>query len=375
MEKIYKLCAMNLGSTSTKVAVFENDKTVFSINVAHDAKKLNEYKEIVDQFPYRKETILNVLAENNISLKDMDAFIGSGGGLVSLEGGTYVVNETLLHHARIGFTIKHPKQIGSLLADDFARTYGAKAFVVNPPDVDEFDDVARVSGWKSVFRESRGHPLNQKECAQRFAQEIGKRYEDVNVVVCHAGGGLSITAHRKGRMVDSTDAVQGDGPMAPTRSGAIPVANVIKMCFSGKYSEREMQELVIKNGGFVDHLGTSDARDVAKMIAAGDKYAKLVYDAFIYQIGKYIGAYAAVLHGEVDGILLTGGVSHDKYVVEKITEMVKYIAPVKVYAGELEMEAMSCGALRVLTGQEEAKVYSGVPVWASFDHLKGNSAK
>jgi butyrate kinase len=375
MEKIYKLCAMNLGSTSTKVAVFENEKMVFSTNVAHDAKKLNEYKEIVDQFPYRKETILNELAKNNISLEGTDAFIGSGGGLVSLGGGTYVVNETLLHHARIGFTIKHPKQIGSLLADDFARIYGAKAFVVNPPDVDEFDDVARISGWKSVFRESRGHPLNQKECAQRFAQEIGKRYEDVNVVVCHAGGGLSITAHRKGRMVDSTDAVQGDGPMAPTRCGAIPVANVIKMCFSGKYTEREMQELVIKNGGFVDHLGTSDARDVGKMIAAGDKYAKLIYDAFIYQIGKYIGAYAAVLHGEVDGILLTGGVSHDKYVIEKVTEMVKYIAPVKVYPGELEMEAMACGALRVLIGKEEAKVYSGVPVWTGFDHLKGNSAK
>jgi butyrate kinase len=375
MEKKYKLCAMNLGSTSTKVAIFENEKMLFSTNVAHDAKVLNEFKEIVDQFPYRKETILKELAKSNISLEGFDAFIGSGGGLVSLEGGTYAVNETLLHHARIGFTIKHPKQLGSLLADEFARIYGAKAFVVNPPDVDEFDDVARVSGWKTVFRESRGHPLNQKECAQRYAKDLGKRYEDINVVVCHAGGGLSITAHRKGRMVDSTDAVQGDGPMAPTRSGSIPAANIIKMCFSGKYTERQMQELVIKNGGFVDHLGTSDARDVAKMIEAGDQYAKLIYDAFIYQIGKFIGAYAAVLHGDVDGILLTGGVSHDKYVVEKVTEMVKYIAPVKVYPGELEMDAMACGALRVLTGQEEAKIYSGVPVWSSFDHLKGNPAK
>jgi butyrate kinase len=370
MGKIYKLVAMNLGSTSTKVSVFENEKQVFSTNVAHDAKKLDEFKEIVDQFPYRKETVLSELAKSGISLEGTDAFIGSGGGLVSLEGGTYAVTPELLHHARIGFTIKHPKQIGSLLADDFARTYGGKAFVVNPPDVDEFDEIARVCGWKNVFRESRGHPLNQKECAQRFAQEIGKRYEDINVVVCHAGGGLSITAHRKGKMVDSTDAVQGDGPMAPTRSGAIPVASVIKMCFSGKYTERQMQELVIKNGGLVDHLGTSDARDVAKMIAAGDKYAKLVYDAFIYQIGKYIGAYATVLHGKVDGILLTGGVSHDKYVVEKITEMVGYIAPVKVFPGELEMDAMACGALRVLTGVEEAKIYSGVPVWTSFDHLK-----
>ena len=367
MEKKYKLCAMNLGSTSTKVAVFDGETMVFSANVAHDAAKLNEFKEIVDQFPYRKETILNELARQNISLQGMDAFIGSGGGLVSLEGGTYVVNDTLLDHARVGFTIKHPKQIGSLLADEFARQFGGKAFVVNPPDVDELDEIARVTGWKNVFRESRGHPLNQKEVAQRYARDIGRRYEEINLVVCHAGGGLSVTAHRKGRMVDSTDAVQGDGPMAPTRSGAIPVAAVVKMCFSCEYTERQMQELIIKNGGFVDHLGTSDARQVTKRIEAGDSYAKLIYDAMIYQIGKYIGAYAAVLHGQVDGILLTGGVANDNYLVEKVTEMVGFIAHVKVYAGELEMEAMACGALRVLTGQEEAKVYSGIPVWSGFE--------
>jgi len=367
MEKKYKLCAMNLGSTSTKVAMFDGETMVFSANVAHDAAKLDEFKEIVDQFPYRKETILRELARQNISLEGVDAFIGSGGGLVSLEGGTYVVNEALLHHARIGFTIKHPKQIGSLLADEFARQFGGKAFVVNPPDVDELDEIARVTGWRNVFRESRGHPLNQKEVAQRYAREIGRRYEEINLVICHAGGGLSVTAHRRGRMVDSTDAVQGDGPMAPTRSGAIPVAAVVKMCFSGEYTRRQMQDLIIKNGGFVDHLGTSDAREVKKKIEEGDCYAKLIYDAMIYQIGKYIGAYAAVLHGQVDGILLTGGVANDKYLVDKVTEMVGYLAPIKVYAGELEMEAMACGALRVLTGQEEAKVYSGIPVWSGFE--------
>lgn len=370
MEKIHRLCALNLGSTSTKVALFENETMLFSANVAHDATKLNEFKEIVDQFPYRKETILAEFEKRNVSLEAMDAFIGSGGGLVSLEGGTYQVNEALLHHARIGFTIKHPKQLGSLLADEFARQFGGKAFVVNPPDVDEFDEVARVTGWKNVFRESRGHPLNQKEVGQRYAQELGKRYEDINVVVCHVGGGLSVTAHRKGRMVDSTDAVQGDGPMAPTRSGAIPVSTVVKMCFSANYSERQMQDLIIKNGGLVDHLGTSDVRDVTKMIAAGDQYAQLIYDAMIYQIGKYIGAYSAVLHGEVDGILLTGGVANDPYLIEKVTAMVRYIAPIRVYAGELEMEAMASGALRVLTGREEAKCYTGVPVWAGFDKYR-----
>jgi butyrate kinase len=375
MEKIYKLFAITLGSTSTKIGVFENEKEVFTTNVSHDAKKLNEYKEILDQLPYRKETILNELVKHNYSLEGVDAFISAGGGLVSLEGGTYEVNETLLGHSRVGFTVKHPNTIGNVLIDEFARQYGGRAFVVNPPDVDEMEEVARVCGWANVTRENRGHPLNHKEVALRYAKEIGKRYEDINLVVCHVGGGLSIAAHSKGRMIDTSDAVSGDGPMAPTRCGAIPVASVIKMCFSGKYTERQLQEMVIKNGGLVDHLGTSDARDVARMIAAGDEYAKLIYDAFIYQIGKYIGAYATVLHGKVDGILLTGGVSNDKVLVEKVTEMVKYIAPVKVYAGELETEAMASGALRVLTGQEKAKVYTGVPVWSGFKQSRGAQAK
>jgi butyrate kinase len=358
---------MTLGSTSTKVAGFENETMLFSTNVTHEAAKLKEFKEIADQLPYRKETILSELARQNYSLPGVDAFVSAGGGLVGLVGGTYRVNDILLEHSRVGFTIKHPNTIGNVLAYEFSREFGGQAFVVNPPDVDEFDEIARVTGWKNVFRESRDHPLNQKEVAQRYAREIGKRYEEINLVVCHAGGGLSVTAHRRGRMVDSTDVVQGDGPMAPTRSGAIPVAAVVKMCFSGVYTERQMQELIIKNGGFVDHLGTSDAREVTKRIENGDSYAKLIYDAMIYQIGKYIGAYAAVLHGHVDGILLTGGVANDNYLVEKVTEMVGFIAPVKVYAGELEMEAMACGALRVLTGQEEAKVYSGIPVWSGFE--------
>jgi butyrate kinase len=340
---------------------------VFSSNVAHDANRLKEFEEIADQVPYRKQTILEELEKKNISLEGTDAFIGSGGSLVSVEGGTYICNELLLHHARIGHTIKHPAAIGSILADEFARDFGAKAYVVNPPDVDEFEAVARFTGWKDVYRESRVHVLNQKEVGQRYAREQGCRYEDLNLVICHIGGGLTVTAHRKGRMIDSTDAVQGDGPMAPTRCGALPVAAVISMCFSGKYTERELQDRVRKNGGLVDHLGTSDTREVRQRIKAGDEHAKLVYDAFIYEIGKYIGAYAAVLCGKVDGVLLTGGCSHDLYLVERVTEMVSYIAPVKVYPGELEMEGMASGALRVLTGREKPKVYSGVPVWSGFD--------
>ena len=366
-DGIYRLCALNLGSTSTKVAVFQNESLIFSSNVAHDAGRLKDFKEMADQVPYRKQTILDELAKNNISLEGTDAFIGSGGSLVSVEGGTYICNDLLLHHARIGYTIKHPAAIGSILADEFARDFGAKAFVVNPPDVDELQPVARISGWKDVYRESRVHVLNQKEVGLRYARELGKRYDEVNLVIAHIGGGLTVTAHRKGRMIDSTDAVQGDGPMAPTRCGAIPVAAVIKACFYGKYTERELQDRVRKNGGLVEHLGTSDTREVTQRIKEGDGYAKLVYDAFIYQIGKFIGAYAAVLHGKVDGILLTGGCSHDSYLADGIKEMVSFIAPVKVYPGELEMEGMASGALRVLTGQEIAKVYNGVPVWSGFE--------
>lgn len=367
MEKKYKLCAFNLGSTSTKVAVFENEEPIFSVNVAHDAARLKDFKEIADQVPYRKETILNELAKANISLDGTDAFIGSGGGLVSLPGGTYELNELLLHHARIGYTIKHPATIGALLADEFAREHGVRGFVVNPPDVDELQVEARITGWNDVFRESRVHVLNQKEVGQRYAKQIGRRYEDVNLVIAHIGGGLTVTAHKQGRMVDSSDAVQGEGPFAPTRCGTLPVASVVRACFSGKYTERELQDRIRKNGGLVDHLGTSDTREVLERIKNGDKYAELVYDAFIYHIGKHIGAYGAVLCGEVDGILLTGGCAHDPYLVKKLTAMVGFLAPVKVYAGELEMEAMAAGALRVLCGQETAKSYSGIPVWSSFE--------
>lgn len=368
--KTYRIFAINPGSTSTKIALFENNEELFSVNVSHDAAKLKEFREISDQFPYRKETILNELSKHNISLQGVDAFVGRGGGLVGLEGGTYAVNEILLHHARIGFTVKHPATLGSQLAHDFAAAYGGKAFVVNPPDVDEFELIARVTGLSDVFRESRGHPLNQKEVAIRYAASIGKRYEDLNLVISHIGGGVSVTAHKKGRMVDSTDVINGDGPMAPTRAGAIPAIAIAGMCYSGKYTEKEIYDRITKTGGLVDHLGTSEVKEVLERIRNGDSYAKLIYDAMIYQIGKNIGAYATVLRGHVDAILLTGGIAHDTYLVEHIAEMVSYIAPVKVYAGEFEMEALAAGALRVLIGEEEPKTYTGVPVWNGFERPK-----
>lgn len=364
--KTFRLFVINPGSTSTKIALFEDDREAFSASVSHEAARLKEFTEISDQFPYRKETILTELAKKGISLAGTDAFVGRGGGLVGCEGGTYLVNETLLHHARTGLTVKHPANLGSQLAQDFADTYGGTAFVVNPPDVDEFEPLARMTGLAGVMRESRGHPLNQKEVAIRYARGVGKRYDDLNLVISHIGGGLTVTAHKKGRMVDSTDVINGDGPMAPTRAGAIPATVIIRMCYSGSCTEKQMYDRITKTGGLVDHLGTSEVTEVLERIKSGDSYAKLVYDAMIYQIGKYIGAYAAVLKGEVDAILLTGGIARDTYLVDGITDMVRFIAPVTVYAGEFEMEALAAGALRVLRGEEEAKTYTGVPVWSGF---------
>jgi len=366
MDKTYKLFTINPGSTSTKIALFENDKKVYAVNVTHDAEKLKEFKEISDQYPYRKQTILDLLAKENISLTGTDAFVARGGGLVGLVGGTYTCNEKLLEHARVGFTVKHPNTLASQLADDFARTYGGKAFVVNPPDVDELQDLARITGMKDVFRESKGHPLNQKEVAIRHAASLGKKYEEMNFVISHIGGGVSVNAHKKGRMIDGTDVINGDGPMAPTRAGAMPATAIARMCFSGNYTLDDIYKRLTKGGGLVDHLGTSEALEVVAMIEKGDQYAKLIYDALAYQIGKYIGMYAAVLHGDVDAILLTGGIAHDKDLTAKVAEMVKFIAPVTVVAGEFEMEALAAGALRVLTGQEEALEYTGIPVFQGF---------
>ncbi|MEI3183379.1 MAG: butyrate kinase [Lachnospiraceae bacterium] len=365
--KSYKVFAINPGSTSTKIAMFEGDKEVFSKNVSHDAEKLKEFKEISNQFDYRKETILKELAEAGQTLEGVDAFSARGGGLVNIEGGVYQVGEKLLEHARVGYTVKHPASLGAQLADAFAKEYGGVAFVVNPPDVDEFTDVARVTGLKGIYRESRIHALNQKEIGIRYAAKLGKKYEDLNLIICHIGGGISVTAHNHGKMVDSNDIANGDGPMAPTRCGQLPVKDVVTMCFSGKYTEKEMREKITKTGGLVDHLGTSDAREVTEMIKNGNQYAKLIYDAMIYEIGKTAGSMAAVLCGKVDGIIFTGGISHDKYVVEKLTEMLGFIAPITVMAGEFEMEALAAGAIRVLSGKEEAKIYTGIPVWNGFN--------
>jgi len=364
-----KVLAINPGSTSTKIAVFDGEKEVFMQTVVHDSEKLDTFLTVSDQLPYRIETILEVCKEQGVDISDCAAFVGRGGGLNSCESGIYAVNAKILEHARRGGG-NHPATLGSQIADSFAAEHGAKAFIFNPPDVDEFIDKARITGFSDIFRTVSIHALNQKETARRVAIDLGRTYEDSNFIVCHIGGGVSITAHRKGKMIDSNGIINGEGPMAPTRSGSLPAVDLVDMCFSGKYTRDELYKRITKTGGFVDHAGTSDSRELGKMIADGDKYAELVFDAFQYQIAKEVGSMAVALEGKVEAIILTGGIANNKKVCANLTRMCGFIAPVEVRAGEFEMQALAASAVRALTGAEEARVYTGEPLFKGFEHLK-----
>lgn len=362
-----KIFTLSPGSTSTKLAVFEDKDIIFKANVSHDPAKLSGFARVSEQKPYRVETILSVLSENGISIEDMDAFAAYSGGLVSTPGGVFPVNDKIIEDCSSGRLMEHPAILGAQIIDDFAKKTGKPAYLVNPPDVDEFEDIARLTGIKGIYRESHVHVLNQKEVAIRAAEQLGKKYEECSFVVCHVGGGLSITAQKNGRIIDGNDVLNGDGPMAPNRSGYVPLLPVIKMCFSGKYTEADMKAMVSKRGGLISLVGTDDMRAIKARIAEGDKWAALVYEQFAYQLAKYIGSYACVLEGKVDAVVLTGGVSNDVDFVENVKKYAGWIAPFIVFGGDFEMEALAAGAIRALTGEEETKEYTGVPVWEKFD--------
>jgi len=359
MGETYRIFAINPGSTSTKVALFENDTQVFSLNARLEAAKVKAYPSIHDALPYYVETILAAAANERLDLEGTHAFIGHTPGLEGYERGTYEVNDLLISNvrARRGGQ-NHPVVLGLQLAHYLASRHNAKAYVLYP-HTNDLLPVARLTGLANVFREGRDHPLNQREVARRYAVSVGKSYDELNLVIAHIGGGLSVSAHRAGLIIDSSDCIRGDGPMTPTRTGALPLVPVIEMCFSGQYTIGQMLEFMTGSGGLTNHFGTADLREVMDRIKNGDEQAKLVVDAMIYQIGKEIWAYAGVLKGKVDAILLTGGMSHNEYVVEQITETVSVLAPVKVYPGEFEMEAMGSAAFRALSGEEPAKPYEG----------------
>lgn len=361
-----RIFTVNPGSTSTKVTLFSGETVLFTANVPHSAGELAAFPSLSAQLSYRLDKIETLLRENGVDLTGIAAVVGRGGGLLPLEGGTYRIDGLLLRHAAEGANgIQHPANLGPQLAKHFADQHGAAAFVVNPPDVDELQDVARITGIRDVCRTVHLHALNLKETAIRHAARVHKRYEDCNFIVCHIGGGISVSAHRRGRMVDGFDIVGGEGPMAPTRCGAVSVAELLRYA-KGK-DLRDVRQLCTKTGGFVSWTGKSDALELRQQADAGHRKAQLLWNGMLYQIEKCIGAMAAVLKGEIDGILLGGSMARDKDLVEKVTDACEWIAPVAVYPGEFEMEAMAAGALRVLRGHENAKTYTGISCFQGFD--------
>lgn len=361
----YKVFTVNPGSTSTKIALFQGEKKLFSANVSHDAGTLSQYKTLSEQLQYRQSMIEQLLEENQVELDGIDACVGRGGGLLAMEGGTYEIDDLVLDHSiHAENGVVHPACLGPSIAYEFAEKYHAKAFTVNPPDVDELQDLARMTGIKGVYRGVHLHALNLKETAIRHAESTGKRYEECNYIVCHIGGGISISAHRAGKMVDGFDIVGGEGPMAPTRCGSIAVSDLLK--YASDKDMKAVKQLCTRSGGFVSHLGISDAIEITERAANGDQYAGLLWNTMIYQIEKCIGAMAAVLHGKVDGILLGGGMVHNQDLVDQISETCGWIAPVSAYPGEFEMEAMAAGASRVLGGKERVKKYSGECCFKGF---------
>lgn len=364
---MYRIFTLSPGSTSTKFAVFEDTVKVLSRNVTHDPATLGAFRQVSDQLPYRMHEILSTLDEQGIKVESIDAFSAYSGGLQPMEGGIYRVNEKILADSRSGKTANHPAVLGAQMIAAMSERTGSPSFLVNPPDVDEFEDSARITGIPGLYRESHVHVLNQKEIGARCAAALGKKYEESNLVVAHIGGGLSVTAQKNGRIIDANDVLNGDGPMAPNRSGSVPAAPLVKMAFSGRYTERELLDLIGRTGGLKAHLGTDDTLEIKRLIREGDRHAERIYRAMAYQLSKFIGAYAVVLKGCVDAIALTGGVSRDEEIfVPTIRKFCEWIAPVLVFAGDFEMEALAAGAIRALSGEETVKEYTGIPVWDGF---------
>ncbi|MDK2919710.1 MAG: butyrate kinase [Candidatus Petromonas sp.] len=355
MTKEYVL-VINPGSTSTKVAIFKDSENVLQENLSHASEELGKFEKIADQFEYRKDIILEWMKSEDYETSQLKAVVGRGGLLKPMPSGTYKVTDAMIEDLKIGVQGEHASNLGGIIAKSIADLEGIDAFIVDPVAVDEFDDVARISGMPEITRRSLLHALNVRAVAHNLAKEKGKKPHELNLVVAHLGGGISVVPMRKGKMVDANNANEM-GPFSPERTGGLPVGDIVKMCFSGKYTYQEVKKKMRGKGGLVAYLGTNDAREVEKMINEGDKKAKLVYEAMGYQIGKEIGAMATVLNGDIDAIILTGGIAHSKMLTDYVKEMVEFIAPVVLMPGEDEMWALNQGVLRVFSGEEEAKIY------------------
>jgi butyrate kinase len=353
-----RILVINPGSTSTKISIFEGEKEIFSKKIDHPLEEIAAFKNISDQLNLRERVVLKTLEESGYRVDDFDAIGARGGNTHPLESGVYRVNEKMVEDLLSLKYGAHVSNLAAPIAFNLARGFNIPCFTVDPVIVDEMQPIAKITGLKGILREAKDHPLNQKAAAREAAKAIGKKYEDCSFIVAHLGGGISIASHRKGRIVDVNNALNGDGPFSPERAGDLPNIALLNLCLSGEYTKEQILKMLAGKGGFVSHVGTNSLIEVEKMIDEGNDYARLVYDAMIYQISKEIGKHAVVLKGQIDGIVLTGGLAYSEQLVNNIKEYVSFIGPVFVYPGEHEMEAIAQGILRVYRGEEKEKEYS-----------------
>ncbi len=367
-EKKYKLLVINPGSTSTKVSLFEDETCLFERSLFHDAPVLLQYPHVNDQMPFRYQVILDMLKEEGHDPAEVDVFVGRGGSAYTQPGGVTKIDEQLFDDtvAAVGGS-EHPAKLGVMLAWQFAKKFGKPAYTLNPTNVDEYCDYARLTGIKGVYRVSHSHVLNQKAVAEAHAESMGKRYEDCNFIVAHIDGGITVSAHDHGRMIDGNMGADGEGAYTPTRIGTVPVLPLLD--YIEAHSVREVRLMCSRAGGFVSLFGTSDSDKIHALVEEGDPKASLVWNTMIYQISKMIGEMSAVLCGKVDGILLTGGLMRFQDITDGITEHCGWIAPISVYPGEMEQEALAYAALKVVRGKASAMTYSGKPVWDGFPEM------
>ena len=356
-ELMNRILVINPGSTSTKIGVFDNDLSIFEKTIRHESDQINLFDNIIDQYEFRKQTILETLDIEGINISKLSAVCGRGGLLRPIEGGTYEVNDMMLLDLKAGYSGQHASNLGGIIAFEIASGLNIPAFIVDPVVVDELDPIARISGFPLIERKSIFHALNQKAVARRVSKLLGKRYENLNLIVTHMGGGITVGVHKNGRVIDVNNGLHGDGPFSPERAGTVPAGDLISLCYSGDFYREEVMKKLVGQGGLVGYLGTNDALKVEKMISKGDKQAKLIYSAMAYQVAKEIGAASSVLAGKVDAIILTGGLAYGKEFVKEISDRVNWIADVIIEPGENELQALAEGALRVLRGEEEAKHY------------------
>lgn len=359
MDKVYHFLVINPGSTSTKVGVFEDDKMILEEVVRHNKAEIDKYPSIAAQKDMRASVIQKMLQEKHVDPNEFDAFVGRGGLVEPIDSGVYLVNDQMLYDLTHSTAAAHASSLGGIIAAELAKQYNKPAYVVDPIVVDEMDPYAKLSGMPGIERRSVFHALNQKAVARRCAKDMGKAYEDCRFVVAHMGGGITVGAHRYGRVIDVNDGLAGEGPFSPERTGGIPAEPLIRMCFSGAYEQKDLLDMVSRAGGMSAYLGTHDLRACERLIKEGDDFAALVLESMAYQVSKEIGAMIAVLEGRVDAIVLTGGLAYSNRFTGAIKNRVSLIAPVRVYPGEDELKALAEGALRVMSGEVRPLEYNG----------------